>query len=114
MSREPRGRATRAGGASSGSGTWFRSETKERNLKRGRRDSQGQGDGQRKNKYQNAGEKVGVDRCPENGHSREKINQQIDQVSGKSRNGAEDDELGRGGGGRHEHFQRSRLLRFLH
>ncbi len=46
--------------------------------------------------------------------SRDKIDQQIDQVSGKGRNRAEDDELSRGGRSRHEHFQRPRLLCFLH
>ncbi len=55
-----------------------------------------------------------MDRCAENCHASEKIDQQIDQISGKGGNGAEDDEFGRGGGGGHKHFQRPCLLRFLH
>src|SRR6267378_5188365 len=54
-----------------------------------------------------------MDRCPENCHPREKINQEIDQISGKGGNGAEDNELSWGGGSGHKHFERSRLLRFL-
>src|SRR5258708_371017 len=55
-----------------------------------------------------------MDRRPENCHPREKIDQEVDQISGKGGNRAEDDEFSGRGGGSHEHLKCSGLLRLLH
>src|SRR5580698_6508835 len=55
-----------------------------------------------------------MDRRPENRNSGDEIHEQVEQVSRKRGNGTEDHKLSRSGGGGHKHFERSRLLRFLH